>query len=182
MFRDAQRPSPPFFKEDKGYILVFVLIVFLVIGVVCSSALSMAYLESKQSYYDADYKQAEQAAEAGLAWIMETTYSILLQQRSAQELPRTALAAAGPFPLDPAKRVFYSLEPSGAVLEAEYNDSCIYKFVVLGKGLRSKCRIYIRCEFSFTRVYQQDKYGNKVFLYRNYTDRGRVLSYELLYF
>lgn len=164
-------------KNQEGYVLVFVMILFFIIAVICTASLSTASLERKQSQYDFDLKQAQQAAEAGVAWTQEAIYAFLVAHNQEEELPQTAVAACGPVLFGP-NGASYSLVEPGAVLENTEESSCIYKFICLGKGMRSQYRTVIKCEYNYTNRYEVDRYGKKVFKGRNFEDHGEVVSFQ----
>ncbi|GEM_PF-6853650 len=169
-------------NDQEGYVLVFVMILFFIMAVICTASLNTAFLERKQSQYDFDVKQAEQAAEAGVAWTQEAIYACLVAHRQEEALPPTAVASCGPVPLGPNGSASYSVEEPGAVLEAEEESSCIYKFICLGKGMGSQYRTVIKCEFNYINRYEIDRYGKKVFKDRQFEDSGEVVSFQVLYY
>lgn len=169
-------------KHQEGYVLVFVMLLFVIIAVICSSALNVAYLERKQSQYDFEQKQAEQAAEAGIAWAQEAIYACLCAHDHEETIPHTALASMGPVQLGPNGLFSYSIEEPGAVLEEEEDDSCVYKFICLGKGISSQYRTVIKCEFNYINYYKIDRFGKKVFICRIFEDRGKTVSYQVIYY
>lgn len=168
-------------KNQEGYVLILVMILFLIIAVICIASLNTAYLEKKQSLYDFDLKQAQQAAEAGVAWTQEAVYACLVAHRLEEELPETAVAASGPLPLGPGGSASFALEEPGATLEDEGDSFCIYKFICLGKGIRSQYRTVIKCEFNYINRYEIDSYGKKVFKGRNFEDHGEVVAFQVVY-
>ncbi|MEQ8175490.1 MAG: hypothetical protein ABRQ26_10540 [Syntrophomonadaceae bacterium] len=168
-------------NPQEGYILVFVMILFVIMAVVCSATLNIAFLERKQSQYDADLKQAEQAAEAGVAWTQEAIYTCLVAHCLEEELPQTVVAASGRVPLGPNGSASYELEEPGATLEDEEENSCVYKFICQGKGMRSQYRTVIKCEFNYINRYEIDHYGKKVFKGRNFENSGEVVSFQVVY-
>lgn len=157
------------------------MILFVIMAVICAATLNIASLERKQSQYDFDLKQAQQAAEAGIAWTQEAIYACLLAHYLEEELPETAVAACGPMPLGPHGSASYTLEEPGATLEDEEESSCIYKFICLGKGMRSQYRTVIKCEFNYINRYEIDSYGKKVFKGRNFENSGQVVSFQVVY-
>lgn len=168
-------------KNQEGYVLVLVMILFLIMAVICTAALNTAYLERKQSIYDLDLKQAQQAAEAGAAWTQEAIYACLAAHRLEEELPDTAVAAGGPMALGPDGSASFALEEPGAILEDEGDSFCIYKFICLGKGISSQYRTVIKCEFDYINRYEIDGYGKKVFKERNFEDHGEVVAFQAVY-
>lgn len=169
-------------NNQEGYVLVFVMIIFIIIAVICSAALNTAYLERKQSQYDFDLKQAQQAAEAGIAWTQEAIYTSLVDRSREEELPPTAVAAMGPVPLGPNGSASYAIEEPGATLEKVEDSSCIYKFICLGKGMRSQYRTVIKCEYNYINCYEMDRFGKRVFSGRKFEDRGRVVGFRTVYY
>lgn len=169
-------------NNQEAYILVLVMILFFIMAVICAAALNAASLERKQSQYDFDLKQAEQAAEAGVAWTQEAVYACLVAHSLEADLPQTAVPATGPVPLGPNGTASYSIEEPGAVLEDEEESSCIYKFICLGKGMRSQYRTVIKCEFNYINRYEIDDYGKKVFKGRKFEDHGEVISFQTVYY
>ncbi|MEQ8201985.1 MAG: pilus assembly PilX N-terminal domain-containing protein [Syntrophomonadaceae bacterium] len=170
-----------YMEAESGSIMIVTLIIFMIIGVLALSLLNTGIMEFRSSRYDGNLQQAQQGADGGVEWGLESIYMELNQPENlvVYELPDHL--ACGNNGLDIG---FQGCQASiGEVVKigeaGTEPDQVVYSFTVFADYNGAHRGVEAEVTYGFSGGYEiigED--GEQEFVPRVYLDRGRISSYR----
>lgn len=166
-------------KGGRGSILIYSLLLLSFIAIIGFTMHSLAFMEIKVSVYEQRANQARELAESAALLTMEEIIHILQDDyQEIKPLPRV-INLGGSLPL-----IFGEdkIMQTGVInLKSQDEGSGIYSFISVGKYQGTEKAIGLEAAFDFLEYcdLEQDQQGNplEVFSHREFTNRGRIISY-----
>lgn len=168
-----------FKNAERGYVLIYTLLLLLFTVTICLTMHGLALLEYKMGLYEFRANQARELAESAAWMALEEINGLLRDQYSyTEELPAVINLGndwGSVFDEDKAMRISY------AAIAGQDDNSCTYHFESCGtyKGANNKLdvQVVLRFEDVYTLQFIEGDWY-LVFSYRDYLDRGRFAVFK----
>jgi hypothetical protein len=164
-------------REEKhsqdGNLVLTALIIFWALLVMGTAVIKISSMEIKMSSYAFKAEQAQQAADAGVDWVVEKIYREL-QNHLADEVLPEVFSFTGPdlhlgsVNIDYITRLNQTSNP-------EEENYCIYSVKASGFYAGAGKTVKVTVRYNYTGGYTNDE----SFISRNYLDRGRIITYKI---
>ena len=159
------------------------LMIVLIISLLGVVIIDVGLMEAKSSQYDIKVQQAQQAADAGVDWVMENIYSELTtpDNLSVVSLPANLMWGNTNMSFAQASGVCNVTVGSIVKITNPQSDSssCTYEFTSTGKYKGANKAITVRSTYEFSGGYYYiPDDGSQYFVPRQYLDRGRIKFYK----
>ncbi len=173
------------YDRERGSIMLMALMMLLLVSCLGYAIIELGLIEYKSSHYDYQAAQAQQAADAGVDWGLESIYVELT-------LPANLTTPALPAQMSCGNQTI-GLETGTKTCEIAVGD-IINKSVQAGPPGSYTCEFTITATFEgacrqvavqavyyFNGGYQYiDADGNPAFMPREYLNRGKIAYYQTL--
>ncbi|NLF45024.1 MAG: hypothetical protein GX581_03010 [Syntrophomonadaceae bacterium] len=162
-------------NDQKGSILVYSLLLLVFMIAICLAMQNSAILEYKMSLYEHRSNQARELAEAAAWMTLEEINEILLADFIYEkELPRQISLADDYMVL--AGEMNTNI--SKIQLEQQTLDYCIYSYSSQGSYKGAQKNLFVEVQICFDEYYVIIPDQPMIFVFREFTDRGRFVSFE----
>ncbi len=162
-------------NDQKGSILVYSLLLLVFMIAICLAMQNSAILEYKMSLYEHRANQARELAEAAAWMTLEEINEVLLADFIYEkELPRQLSLAGESFGF-PGE---LNTNISKIELEEQTLDYCIYSYSSQGNYKGAQKNLYVKVQICFDEYYIIIPDQPMLFVFREFTDRGRFVSFE----
>lgn len=170
---------------DKGGIMLLTLMILLITSLLGLVIIEVGTMEAKSSRYNIELQQAQQAADAGVEWVMENIYSELTTFNNLYAVNLPVSLMCGNKNMIFAENSGRCTVTVGTIVKIDNpsadSSSCTYEFTSTGKFGRANKPITVRSTYKFSGGYYSFVEDREVFLPRQYIDRGRIILYKNLF-
>jgi hypothetical protein len=165
--------------NQKGYVAPMVMVISFIIGILLMDLVRVAYFDRRIERNVLEIMQAQQAADGGVAWASEKIYQTLLASAAQEILPPSPLMPGlAPVKIGKDEYGISFVIRDGAVLQDSGSDYCTYEFRCRGSCINTQKTVRVRLRFKYHNRYQVDGSGNKIFVSRDFLDRGKIVLYK----
>jgi len=166
-------------SSEKGSIMVFILLVFMITSILAMSLLNTGIMESKSSRFANNLLQAQQGVDAAVEWGLESIFMELNQPENLEIYKLPLQLGCGNHSL--------SIGPQGCqaaignvtqIAEADTEpNQCVYGFTAFAEFQGSRRDVQVEATYCFSGGYEiVGEDGNPEFVPRSYLDRGQISS------